>query len=794
VLAQYRSGVKLHIFAHCVGAIATTMAILEGHIVRSQIDSVALNAIHPWTIASPANQVRTKLGVFVRDWLSDEFFDPIVPSSKEANATRSLSDRLAFSLARMGELRDQYLHTDDERHTLGPGPAMSNAICDRMTFLYGRMWEHRNVEPLHAHWKNLVGRAPGTVQRHLYYILLHGRVANHEGLNSYLLRDKIKNWQGIRTMFMHGEDSEVFNPQSASNSAVRLTRVFSELSGGTDKTPVRLKRIQGYGHMDPILSSTAQDKSYPYIENFFRGNFDRGNEFEKWRLDDLLSDDDRMQDAQRRLAAGPVLRAARIDGENLVVRLWAELPSDNTTTTRELLIHPQPSKMDYIDVPKTGDQYEWVDLTMPVSEYREISVLAKATGGETPMALAGRDERVRPIWLTRLLGQHSDCHFLVGSCRYPGTPLDRLSADQAFDGMLTVLRSQTPVDLLFLIGDQIYADATAGVLDSTVWRDRYTARYQDMMRSPSVRAVLNTVPCHFAIDDHEFADNFAGVVGDLSPGRELQNLKEGGIGEAQFVFARNAASEYMDSGRSTTAFGTSRVPQREEQPTFWYALDDPAEIRCPAFILDTRAERQRAGQSAQARLMSDEQMNALMSWLQAHSSDSRPKFIFMGSPIIPLTSDFKNPDMWMRQDGPAGYPDELARIVGKIAGQRIERVVFVGGDPHLSCVARMTMNTFGARVDSLHIVSSGLYAPLPFANMQPGDVDWNESARISLPGCEIDFTPKLLFPTPDSMVTCVPPHFLRVSATPNDPGPTWTIRIEAYGSAATVLSHATYVL
>jgi cholesterol oxidase len=391
-----------------------------------------------------------------------------------------------------------------------------------------------------------------------------------------------------------------------------------------------------------------------------------------------------------------------------------------------------------------------------------------------------------PSWLKRLKAREPSCYFLVGSCRYPGTPFDNNGADRAFDGMLALLASNAECDLLFLIGDQIYADATSGVLDPTPWRDRYVDRYRSAFKSPAVAAVLSSLPVHFAIDDHEFVDNYAGYSEDAVPwdsrrdrsGEEIGALKAGSMSQEQFEFAKKVANAYMGSARDAAPFGNSSALSDR----FWYALDDGAEISCPAFILDTRSERRRADADSPARLMADDQMAAFKAWLSAKKADGRPKFVFLGSPIVPLVRESEQPGFWMRQDGPTGYPIELAAIVKHIVAEQVQRVVFVGGDPHLSCVARMQLSDGQRTVEALHVISSGLYAPLPFANLAPSAADWSNDApmpgKIVLPdGAQIVYEQDLLI--------AGPPHFLRVSAVPANNA--WTIGIQVYGNDATVL-------
>ena len=70
----------------------------------------------------------------------------------------------------------------------------------------------------------------------------------------------------------------------------------------------------------------------------------------------------------------------------------------------------------------------------------------------------------------------------------------------------------------------------------------------------------------------------------------------------------------------------------------------------------------------------------------------------------------------------------MEALLQLIAGKRIQKVVFVGGDAHLSAVSRMTLKQQGeaSGTDVWQIVSSGLYAPLPFANAHIEDYLWSQ--------------------------------------------------------------------
>ena len=507
---------RLHVFAHCVGAVGIAAAILSGRVTSTQVASVALNAIHPWILPSPANDFRARLGVFIRDWLDDSFFDPLPASRTRVGGMHALLDRLAFSLARLGEAPGT--------HPSGPDADYTDAICDRMTLLYGRMWRHENSRAVHPHWKDLVGRAPGAVQRHLFYLLTNRRLLTSDGDNRYLTECNVRNWQGIRTLLLHGDRSDVFNPQSATRTAIRLSQLLSAHPGAP--TPVCLKRVADYGHMDVILADDALHRSFPYLHHFFKGDFDTEREVVTphgrcLRLDPIAADEDPHGAAKLKPNVGPVLRGARMQGGRLQLRVWAEMPTMNTSRMQNLRVVSPAGATIVGGQPHSDKQYHWLDVELAPADYDEVvlssavasggkgtsslplrhpkAVRSVATAASPALPAGGVTSQTLPTWLTRLQARASgqpivDCHFLVGSCRYPGTPFDRDTADGVFERMLQIIDSDTPCDALFLIGDQIYADATAGLLDPASWRDRFEQRHRDALSGEHIRDVLRSVP------------------------------------------------------------------------------------------------------------------------------------------------------------------------------------------------------------------------------------------------------------------------------------------------------------
>jgi cholesterol oxidase len=782
-------GRPVRIFAHCVGATTVAMAILKHWVNPTYIACLALNAIHPWTIFSVANRVKARLGSFFRDVLQRDLLDPI--PGPRPSVPQTLLDRLAFSLARYEDAEDDRLaaasaqrepvgRREEKSHTRSAATVIAETVCDRMTFLYARMWRHSNLDPrTHASFSTLVGPAPGDVYRQLYFFALRERLTTQDGLNDYLTKDNLcKNWR-MPTVFFHGEESRVFSATSATRSAENFHQIVN-VQGGNG-IPVTAYLIPGYGHMDVIFGKNADRDVFRHLIAFFRDPGHPPGAVPTGRGDDRPG-----------LSAGPILRAAWTEDGTVYARLWAEANEDNATLVDDLALANSMS------IAKTGPSWltgveERDDKTYALDRrYRLMDVALDARDPITFQLQAGALSKAvtwdgPPPWLQRLReaaqgGQCHDMRFIVGSCRYPGTPFERDASDLVFGGIREHLkgRSSEAAHLLFLVGDQIYADATANILDAEAWRERYCKQYRDAFTTPRAREVLAQVPTHFAIDDHELVDNWSGQDPLPPSGQESRDAHRA---REIIKHANRAASFFQGSGRDHSPIGPVRPLSG-----LWYALDDVREHCCPTFVMNTRSERglRRAATGRQAPLVSLPQLAALKCWLRDANrlGDPRrdmPKFIVCGVGIAPIGREYeKFPDIWRSNDWWLGYPGALTDVLGTIIHEKIPHVVFVSGDLHLSSVSKLTLCSDHGEMIAWQIVSSGLYAPMPFANADLDDYDWNRPVRAAArddAGSRIDICA-------ESGVLCSgAPHFLRVDAEQAYDGWSLSVRVGGHDGA-----------
>ena len=710
---------KIMVFGHCVGACTLAMAALQDGDIGERIEAAVTNAIHPWVISSPANRFRAKFGNFYREWVPEEILEP--NPGKGAGGLQNFMDRLAFSLSRLNEL-------EGDDHPGFGGTELAQSICDRMTFLYGRMWNHKNLAAeTHEAFTQMIGPAPASVYQHLYYYSSLRRITDKDGENIYLTQGNIQqNWR-FPILFIHGNDSRVFNPHSARRSAKRLHGILNgpqPTPGGApeadEKIAVRYKIYPDYGHMDVIFGEKAHETCFPDYVDFLRdpGGFRNPDNESDW-----------LEPYMARPLIGPILRAAWLEKGKICLRFWAELRTNVTYTPEKLIVSGCAETREFeLEVPEPASlampRFRMIDVAIEnMSTAIELTVRARIQGHEED---GGADlEYTEQAWLHRLRAlsdsqyQPRAC-FIVGSCRYPGSIVDNALSDKVYDAIRQRTTSAAGAQLLFLIGDQIYADATDQLIEMKSLKAKYADRYRRAFggeTSPRFARLVEQIPTHFALDDHENGDDWSG-----SPANIPAIQKDG------HAYASAMAARFLGSGRRSAP-----ILDTPFCSLHYYALSHPQECDFPVFMADTRSERSYRYNNDPGLhcLMGKAQYDVLTSWLLDADRDfpEAPKFIMSGSILAPLpTSYLQQPSTWRQQDGWAGYPRTMEKLLLFIAQHGIEKVVFVGGDAHFSAVSRLHLTLDGNKpgVDVWQIVSSGLYSPLPFANAHVEDYLWGE--------------------------------------------------------------------
>jgi cholesterol oxidase len=297
--------------------------------------------------------------------------------------------------------------------------------------------------------------------------------------------------------------------------------------------------------------------------------------------------------------------------------------------------------------------------------------------------------------------------FLATCCRHPGLSFEDIRADASFERMEQLLQSdpQNHRDCLLLLGDQIYADASYGLIDNPSPIEKITIRNRKAFSARGFNSISTQVPTYMVFDDHEIVDLWC-LEDRMSNKMKLR---------------RDARKLYAVAVASFAAYQWSHGPRNSHAPGFNYSFEKAG---FSFFALDTRTQRRRF--SKPPTVCTADQLDELKQWLgNFNGGDTAPKFIMTGSLVVPglinesLPGHIPNPmaESWQMA------PEQRADLLRTIAQKDVKNVVFLSGDIHCDATAELT---FKDDLKAYSIITPPLYAPLPGANSKPTDVLMHE--------------------------------------------------------------------
>lgn len=346
-------------------------------------------------------------------------------------------------------------------------------------------------------------------------------------------------------------------------------------------------------------------------------------------------------------------------------------------------------------------------------------------------ALLEKDPQARGLSLPRAQSDRSPrLHLMLGSCQYPAGLLDREPAWRSYSDLCQQLHStvedsaQSRPDLLLLAGDQVYVDATAGLLDPAQRDDRYNKPYERWLSEPAVTEVSRQMVMAATLDDHEISDNWEPVHGGVHETMQRNLLRQRHAG--LLAHWRLHPDERYQRARTELAH---RPDQWPKMPNTWQNFEWHG---FPIFMADTRASRHprdarrltTEAPSPHPRLLGGAQTRALHQWLLKPSD--RPRLIVSGSMLLPRHHPYVTQASMpyggraVHADGWEGYPHTLLGLLDHIGRHQLRNLVFLSGDLHLGCFARIRIrdreNPDRPPISVTSIHTAGLYRPFPFAN------------------------------------------------------------------------------
>lgn len=376
---------------------------------------------------------------------------------------------------------------------------------------------------------------------------------------------------------------------------------------------------------------------------------------------------------------------------------------------------------------------------------------------------------------------------LATSCRWPGAPFENKAASRIVEQMCHQVgdrRHGQTVDAVWLLGDQIYADALGGLESATETAERAGLRYREAFSgdqiydqvypSAAMRTLMRRVPVWMIVDDHELSDNWDGI----ATGKPIS--RDDRLRVAAFT-------AYQWRRRGAPPDGGLPFSDNDPKRGFWQSFHVG---HLPVFALDTRTERTGLARTDRdwgpgalwtRRLLSTRQMRAFTAWLRSFKSDDcRPKFVLSGSVFGFAWHTEEAPQAsLLDKDDWSGFPASARCVATAIATHKVKNLIFVSGDYHLSAYAQVCIrhvSECGVRTSAVvhSIVASGMNATLPFANTAAWELEIGGVAR-PLPfgsNClDVHSTARLL--------SLAPRQFSRISVSSDD-GNHWKLSIQVF--------------
>jgi hypothetical protein len=266
-IREHYSKAKIYTVAHCMGSVAFSCGLLDGKIPADWILGVTASQVfmNPiWTIVN-----RAKI------WLPPIPIDSLYNRAGGSwfNCRTSKDDNLLQQL--LNQLLRFY---PTERKEL-----CNNASCHRISFIYGRCWNHGNLnEATHRQIDRFFGGANMSLMHLLMKMGYNGYVMTNGPLFQNLTTDdNVARLRGIQFLLFSGRDNAVLSPESTEKTYEILCEKFVSNSGGpTEGINYKRRLIPGYGHLDCWIGRNAWRDVYPMV----REEVDRVTRGEAYRF------------------------------------------------------------------------------------------------------------------------------------------------------------------------------------------------------------------------------------------------------------------------------------------------------------------------------------------------------------------------------------------------------------------------------------------------------------------------------------------------------------------------------
>lgn len=729
---------------------------------------VVLSQKGPVLRYTDANVLRAYVLQYARRWLLPVHFS--FQTSRDPGVSEQLLDRFLSSLP--------YPKADFDVENPKCPRARTEWVASRhrLDALFGRVFSAANLRPATLDAiDDLFGPINLDTVAQTIHFARHDTITSQHGRGEYVtLRRLRQRWGGIETLVLHGQDNGMVSPYTH--------KLLTEQLQAAGVHVHELTPRPGMGHQDCLIGVNAPQDVFKPIESFLAGPA-QGVAARAWKLAPLVCVGPWIGPRLAPTAAPGVSVAAMSRPDQGDSTLWL-VPTRRDTAPgarrpyRPLKAYPwsssglpkasgkwQRAVPDWMTFPPpSGDKVGWLAvLVYDVAETNGQPARVPrpgvapagpgARGGAMAAAGPPPKEVLRAVlrWLRRAtltaleqsfvsldaVRQAKKLHsattpepafrFALASCQYPYGLFDRKPAAAS----LQALASES-AHMALMVGDQIYADATAGLVDPTRRDELYDQPHERALRQDGMRAVMRQMPVFMLLDDHELFDNWQPLPHALSQRARRVRKQREHIYDAR----RHGVAAYMKYQRMTAPKGAPRVAMDWAFTAGGY----------PFYMLDTRSGRARGAPSQGAAgglIVSHRRLLKLQTWLSRYADSV--KFVVTPSMLLPRQMEVVGrPANACRADGWDGFPDSLSALLSFIGdpSNPIRKTVFLSGDAHHSLYTEAHVGAANVKLVSVH--SSALYAPYPFANGRPADLcgtDTGQGLGVALSSTTQDAPP-----------------------------------------------------
>lgn len=746
----------IHVIAHCMGSAQFSMALLAQaqasrlggswssgkarfELSRTRIAKACFFQVAPLLAVTRANAVRGRVAGVLDALVRQQQLGPWLKEDRRVKPIESLLDRLAMSFP----YPEGFDTGEPEAREASPWVGVTR----KAFWLYGQTWDNANLnDDVKRNIHEIIGPVNLATYRQVGAFARSGRVVNREGINDFVKDAYLEEVFGtFESLWLHGERSGMFEKQTTQGTSAYLKDLLQPkgLQG-----LIQFQSLPGFGHLDSLIGEDAHLHAHRHVIDFFEAP-QVPLKFEETSATPQLLTSTERADLEAALplrsikpsTCGPFF--TRTQGG--LIRIWffiEELLSDQLSHACIGLVSASKDVTDKVSWQlhkawRVSSTDQLAGLRQFVSEFSEQELAADVrvvVGGVFESVISPKvgfqgdvDLTLFREHLDLLIAQgsfvapnglqHSEVEisrrsvaqrsFLVASCRYPGWLIDRNHSAQAHQHWQTLAEHcATKPEALVLTGDQVYLDAFGNAIADAPRADSMANIYVNAFggrtrESTAWSMILKRLSLHCQMDDHEFTDNYTQSGGLSQATRDLAL-------HAFTLFQGPSLPAYHNLKALGEATHENRGARRANQNL------SGATLLCghDAFMLDTRSHRSRKFD----RLYADKDFQAFKEWA-VRVDKSRAKFIFTGSVLFPmLRTTLAQPASGFGEDTLSAYPGQRNRLLEVIAAEKLSNVIFVSGDLHLSCSGRGIMHTANDSLPFGFCVSSGLYAPLPFAN------------------------------------------------------------------------------